>query len=257
MLPDVDAVTIAVPNHLHTSLCVEALAAATPVLVEKPACITFAELRLLEEAFHASRVPVMVGYRLRWNPALLALRTGLAGVRAVRCTYRLGIDRLAHGKPWTTDPLASGGPFMTLGVHALDLARWLARADGAALGDLQARALEPDASGVPLVVSVSGRLPGGVLVEAGADLRGDAEFRLSIETDADAGTYADGSLPGPWPEDPEASAVEYGAMCAAFVRAAISPGTWNDDRTEILQCHRELLAARAMAQPDQPASEEP
>ena len=246
MLPDIDAVTIAVPNHLHASLCVEALRGDKPVFVEKPLCITSDELTQLEQAFRVSRVPVLMGFRLRWNPALVALRDRLTGVRAVRCTYRLGIDHLARDKPWTRDAATSGGAFMTLGVHALDVARWIARADGAALSDLRATA-RGDSGRDPLVVAMSGRLPGDVLIEAGADLRGDAAFRLDLAVDAAGGADQELLLPGLRPEDPAAPDVEYGPMMAAFVRASTIPSAWTDNRADILQCHRELLAARAIA----------
>ena len=57
MLPHVDAITIAVPNHLHASLCAEAVVAGKAVLVEKPLCLTTAECRMLEALLPSASVP--------------------------------------------------------------------------------------------------------------------------------------------------------------------------------------------------------
>src|SRR2546429_8248769 len=62
---NVDAITIAVPNHLHAPLCLQAIAAGIPALVEKPLCITAADLIALERALPQARRPIHVGYRLR------------------------------------------------------------------------------------------------------------------------------------------------------------------------------------------------
>ena len=51
MLPHVDAVSVAVPNHLHAQLCLQAIRSRKPVLVEKPLCITLRELNEIEESF--------------------------------------------------------------------------------------------------------------------------------------------------------------------------------------------------------------
>jgi len=64
MLPHVDAITIAVPNHLHAPLCIQAIKAGTPVLVEKPLCIAGSELLELEKLFQQLTVPVHLGFRL-------------------------------------------------------------------------------------------------------------------------------------------------------------------------------------------------
>lgn len=248
MLPDVDAVTIAVPNHLHARLCLEAVAHHRPVFVEKPLCISRGELAELEAAFRASRVPVMVGFRLRRNPALVALRAGRARIRSVRCVYRLGVDRLAAGKPWTTRAAQSGGAFFVLGVHALDTARWIARAEARPLTGLHAAARSREGAEFPLEVSIRGELPDGALVEAAADLRGNSEFRLTIEIDGEGDALAEALPPDLRPEHAGAPDVEYGALMAEFVRAMTNPDDWTDDRAEALQCHRELLEARAMVE---------
>ena len=59
MLPEVDAVTIAVPNHLHADLCVQVMLAGKPALVEKPLCITADGLAAVEAvaAGHARTNP--------------------------------------------------------------------------------------------------------------------------------------------------------------------------------------------------------
>ena len=95
MLPEVDAVTIAVPNHLHADLCVQVMLAGKPALVEKPVCISADGLAAVEATLPVMRAPIHLGYRLRFNPAIRALKARVHAPREVRCTYRLGIDRLA------------------------------------------------------------------------------------------------------------------------------------------------------------------
>ena len=246
MLPHIDAITIAVPNHLHASLCLQAVEAGTPALVEKPLCISTSELKSLEETFHRLTVPVHLGYRLRWNPTTLALKRRIKNLRRIKCVYQLGIEQLADTKDWTRRVDITGGSFFTLGVHCLDLARWLADADGAPLSNLQASATHGDDSAdYPLNVWLSGTLPNGVEIVAGADLRGNTDSRLVLEIDADEGSYPDSDLPPPVPAD---EPVEYAALIANFIQAVEANKVDKNCSDEILQTHRELLMARDLAQ---------
>jgi len=247
LLPKVDAVTIAVPNHLHAALCLEAIRAGKTVFVEKPLCITAHELAQLERILSSAPVPVKVGFRLRWNPSLRMLRRRLCRVRRISCIYRLGIERLAAGKGWTRRQTESGGSFFTLGVHALDLARWLAGAQGERLSNLQAFAEHQDPSAdFPLVVSLSGILPNGISILAGADLRGDAPFELDLSIEAQEGCYPDPSLPAPDPEDEHAEEIEFRGLIADFVEAAQRCEPNPEEILDYLQCHRELIRAREL-----------
>jgi len=249
MLHHVDAVTIAVPNHLHAGLCVEALEAGKPVFVEKPLLQTARELETLEPVLRSTPLPVHVGFRLHWNPTLRALKDRLRDVRRIRCNYQLGIDRLAEGKPWTHQEKISGGAFFTLGVHAVALVRWLAGARGEPLTNLRSHTEHyEDNTDFPLVMSMSGRLPNGIEIAAGVDLRGTAPFRLQLDVEAESGTYPDPSLPGPAPEEKGSEAVEYRGLMADFVRAATSREKPTDAIEEILQTHRDLLLARSLAE---------
>jgi predicted dehydrogenase len=247
MLPHVDAITVAVPNHLHAPLCLQAVESGKPVLVEKPLCITRGELAELEESFQRLRVPVHLGYRLRRNPTTLKLKNRIANLRRIKCIYRLGIEQLADEKDWTRKLDITGGSFFTLGVHTLDLARWLADAGGRPLGNLKASATHRDDSAdYPLNVWLSGTLPNGVEIVAGTDLRGNADSELVLEIDADEGGYPSSDLPPPVPAD---EPVEYAALIADFIRAVEVNEIDKNYNEEVLQTHRELLAARDLSQP--------
>jgi len=241
MLPHVDAVTVAVPNRLHASVCLKAVRAGKAVLVEKPMALHERELEELEEALARVPVPLSVGFRLRWNPKLRALRDQLDAPHRIRCVYRLGIERLAAGKPWTRKASESGGAFFTLGVHALDLARWLARSRGEPLDDLRASAERRDGSAdFPLVVELSGRLPGGAHLIAGADLREDAPFRLELEVNSSSVETN--------PDEREDTDAEYGAMMNAFVHRALAGRIDSEEQAELFRVHRDLICARSLAE---------
>ena len=259
MLPHVDAITVAVPNHLHGPCCLEAVRAGKPVLVEKPIAIDVAQLDELESAFKSLRAPVHVGYRLRWNPSMIELRERIraaGNVRRIRCVYRLGIDQLADGKDWTRRLETTGGAFFALGVHTLDLARWLADAGNSALADLSATARHrDDTADFPLDVRLSGRLPNGIEITAGTDLRGDADSTIELEVDggnkdSPISIYPNPTLAQPVPSD---EPVEYAGLISNFVAATRNQSVNLEDVKATVQTHRELLAARELADSTEPA----
>lgn len=249
LLRHCDALTIAVPNHLHARICSHAVEAGKPVLVEKPLCISESELSGLEKTLLARKIPVAVGCRLRWNPALRRLRESRRDLSRVSCTYVLGIDKLAPpGKEWTLKLQCSGGAFLILGVHSLDLARWLARAGGEPLSRFSASAGPPSSpADFPLQVSLSGVLPCGIGIEAGADLRPGRDFKLELEIESERGIESNPCLAHPGPEEPGAADVEYRSMMEAFL-GTVEKGQWRPDEIrEIIQTHKELLRARKVA----------
>jgi predicted dehydrogenase len=239
MLPQIDAFTIAVPNHLHAPLCLQGIKARKPVLVEKPLCINEKDFNELASVLPKMKVPVHLGYRLRWNPSTQRLKRRLRGLRMVKCVYRIGIEHLAYKKDWTRDIAFSGGAFFAIGIHALDLARWLAGARGEALTELKVSSDVWGASAnFPLCVNISGSLPSGVKISAGADLRGSSDSEIELMVDAEQGGYPDTELLPPRPEDER---VEYAGLIRNFIRA-VEQDEWDPiEIAEILQTHRELL----------------
>ncbi len=85
----VDAVTVAVPTALHRDIAVPFLAAAVPVLVEKPMARSLAEADELIAAAARTGAMLAVGHTERFNPAVAVARPLLVDPRFIE-VHRLG-----------------------------------------------------------------------------------------------------------------------------------------------------------------------
>lgn len=65
---DVDAVYIALPNHLHVPYAIKALEAGKPVICEKPVALSLDEFGLLDEAVRRTGIYLYDGYMVRYHP---------------------------------------------------------------------------------------------------------------------------------------------------------------------------------------------
>ena len=125
--PDIDAVTIALPNHLHAAVATEALKARKHVMVEKPMAMNAKEASKLIEVAKGMKRTLMVGQNLRFNRHTQLARSildrgDLGEVYHARCFWlrRAGIPRI--GSWFTQKRLSGGGCLVDLGVHLLDTA---------------------------------------------------------------------------------------------------------------------------------------
>ena len=246
MLPHVDAVTIAVPKHLHARLCIEAIEDGKAVMVEKPICINSDELNDLESVSSRLKAPVHVGFRLRYNPVIRSIKAQIGHPKRIACSYQMGINRLANGKDWTRLFSKTGGSFFTLGIHMLDLCRWLAGAGLQPLRMLTAKAAHIDSSAdYPLNISMSGVLPDGTELVASTDLRGDQPAKIEIAVDYDAIDVTERSIRHAVATTDEDG--EYNKMISAFVEAAKTNTGNRSYFSEVLITHRDLIKARNIA----------
>ena len=128
--PDIDAVSICLPNWLHAPVSIEAIQAGKHVLCEKPLANTLAEGERLTAAVHASDRIFMLALNNRFRVEIQALkRTIDAGTLGEIYYAKSGWMRRRWGgtvRGWFMEKEKSGGgPLIDLGVHMLDLALWL------------------------------------------------------------------------------------------------------------------------------------
>ena len=127
--PQVEAVWVASPNHLHEEHVRMALAAGKHVLAEKPLATTAGGARDVADLAAGLSLRLGVGYQGRFHPALAELhrrvREGALGdvahIRASWLTQYAGLP-----DAWRLRPESSGGwAIMDIGTHTLDAALWL------------------------------------------------------------------------------------------------------------------------------------
>lgn len=129
-LPDLDAVSIAVPTFLHSPIAIAALERGLHVLTEKPLARNSAEGRQMVEAARAAGrvLDVVFNHRLRGDIQTLAgiIRQGELGrpyYAKASWMRRRGIPLL--GSWFTNQEMSGGGPLADIGVHVLDYALFL------------------------------------------------------------------------------------------------------------------------------------
>ncbi len=123
--PDIEAVYVPLPNHLHLEWSAKAMVAGKHVLCEKPIAMDAAEAaelialrdatgRLIEEAFQVRNHP-------QWDRARELVRDGAIGdLRAVQMTYSYHLTDPANIR---NKPETGGGALYDLGGYACTIAR--------------------------------------------------------------------------------------------------------------------------------------
>jgi predicted dehydrogenase len=171
--PDIDAVYIPLPNHLHLEWTLAAARAGKHVLCEKPLALTAADAERMVEACATAGVKVMEAFMYRLHPSWEAARSLLSSGR---------IGRLVAVDSWFSffndDPTnirniaeAGGGAMYDIGCYCVNLSRMLF-------------GVEP----TRVVSAVRRETPGGVDVVASGVLEfpdGIATFGCSIRAEPD------------------------------------------------------------------------
>ena len=122
--PEVDAVDLCLPTHLHAPVALAALDAGKHVLVEKPMALDGAECdNLLAAAQRAGRV-LMAAHVLRFFPAYQPLLESVASKRFG--ALQMAVFRRRCAAPawsaWLADRKQSGGGVFDLLIHDFDIA---------------------------------------------------------------------------------------------------------------------------------------
>lgn len=120
--PNVEAVDLCLPTHLHASVALAALRHGKHVLVEKPIALDGPSAdQMIAEASSRGLV-LMAAQVLRFFPAYVALRESLKTLGPVRSAMlRRRCAAPAWGGGWLKDPARSGGGVFDLLIHDVDM----------------------------------------------------------------------------------------------------------------------------------------
>ncbi len=140
--PDVDAVYIPLPNHLHAEWTIAAARAGKHVLCEKPLALTAADAERMIEAAEAAGVHLMEAFMYRHHPSWVAVRELVASGRigtltAVQSWFGFHNDDAANIRNIRD---FGGGALYDVGCYCVNLSRMLfggepVRVEGAVVRD--------------------------------------------------------------------------------------------------------------------------
>jgi predicted dehydrogenase len=142
--PDVDAVYIPLPNHLHAKWATEALRAGKAVLVEKPGALSLTEARQLVACARDRNLVIgeasMFRFRRQWAFLERWLSDNLAPGESALTRVHVGYDittRTAPGE-FRLEQRIGGGALLDVGTYAITAASALfGRAKSATLTQFQ------------------------------------------------------------------------------------------------------------------------
>ncbi len=128
----IQAIYIALPNHLHHEWTLRALAAGKHVLCEKPLACNAGQAREMAAAAAAAGRLLMEAYMYRFHPRSLRVRhlvqNGAIGpprlIRAAFC-YRMSEENLRDPVNFRMVPEMGGGALLDVGCYGVSVARWI------------------------------------------------------------------------------------------------------------------------------------
>jgi predicted dehydrogenase len=123
--PDIDVISVALPNYLHARVALDALRAGKHVMLDKPMATNARDAAKLVAEAKRRGVLFMVGQNFRFNAETQTARQVVEGgslgdVYHAKTSWsrRAGIPRI--GSWFTQKRFAGGGCTYDIGVHALD-----------------------------------------------------------------------------------------------------------------------------------------
>jgi len=124
---ELDAVVVAVPNHLHAPATIEAAQAGKHVFCEKPMSLTLANCRAMIDACKQAGVKLQIGQVLRYlpdfNKAIQMVKDGDLGTPMHGAICRYSGPKQNWNNTWRDDPEQVGHYLFEVSVHEIDFMR--------------------------------------------------------------------------------------------------------------------------------------
>jgi len=131
---NLDAITVVTPDHLHSDIAVTALDMGCHVLCEKPMATTMDDCRTILGASkkHPDKI-LMVDFHKRLDMYHIELERVIreGGLGKIQYGSAYMEDRIEVSRDWFKNWPAGSSPFWFIGVHFVDLIRWVIKSDGA------------------------------------------------------------------------------------------------------------------------------
>ena len=136
--PNIDAVIIALPTHLHLQCARIAAEAKKHIFLEKPIARNVDEAEEIISTARRNSVKLMIGYPLRFNRKFQEIKEQLKSrilgdVESAYATY-IGSGPFFHRAEgyapspvpewWFSKELTGGGALIDIGIHMINLLRW-------------------------------------------------------------------------------------------------------------------------------------
>jgi predicted dehydrogenase len=160
---EIDAVFIALPNHLHKDYTIRAAKAGVHVLCEKPMAVTSDECCKMMEAARTSDIKLMIAYRLHFE------KSNLRAINLIR-KERIGEPKIFSSvfsmQVEDKDNIRlyprtkGGGPVYDIGVYCINAARYFFQAEPTEVSAIATHSENEKLRDVEESMSVTLRFPG-------------------------------------------------------------------------------------------------
>jgi predicted dehydrogenase len=123
--PAVEAVVVVTPPSLCLEICLEAVRAKKPMLIEKPLAPTGREARAMVAAAEEAGLLLMTAHTLRFDSTILLLKDHLPEIGRLRyATFTSRIETKASAQVRSPMP-GQRGALLEFGIHLLDVVSFL------------------------------------------------------------------------------------------------------------------------------------
>lgn len=185
--PQVDIVFITSPDAMHRDDTLLALRHGKAVLCEKPLAMNTAEAIEMNAAANAEGLLFGVAHNFRYNRNVQAMReqiaAGAIGQPQIASAQFNHLAR-ASSRKWITDAtLARGGPIGDVGVHCIDVLRFILGRNVLSISTLARK--DEFSAGVEAIASMQMEMTGGVFATVIAN--GRSAYRTLVEVQGSDG----------------------------------------------------------------------
>lgn len=124
---DLDAVTVATPDHLHKDMTMYALERGMHVFVEKPMDLSTSGCRMMVDLAEERQLLLQVDLHKRYDPYNIDVKRQVQAGKIGDPFYAYAYmeNKIIVPSEWLKDWAAESSPFWFIGVHKFDFVRWV------------------------------------------------------------------------------------------------------------------------------------